>query len=61
LQWNTALPFAAGAIFGLLAGRAAARYLAGAHLQQAFALLGLLVAALMAYRSGLIWHSQVGG
>lgn len=54
LQWETALPFAAGAILGLLAGRTAARHLAGAHVQQAFALFGLLVSALMAYRSGLI-------
>jgi len=60
LPWVIALPFAAGALLGLTGGRHAARHLPAAHVQRAFALLGLLVAALMAYRSGLVWAPGAG-
>jgi uncharacterized protein len=47
VQWNVALPFSAGAALALLAGRAAAARLHGAHLQRAFAITSLLVSVLM--------------
>ncbi len=50
LPWDPALPFAAGALLGLLAGRAVAGRLSGPRLQQGFALLSLAVAALLIAR-----------
>jgi uncharacterized protein len=47
VQWHVALPFSAGAALALLAGRAAAARLHGAHLQRAFAITSLLVSVLM--------------
>lgn len=44
LNWAIALPFAAGALAGMLGGRFIAAYLAGAHLQKGFALVSALVA-----------------
>jgi uncharacterized membrane protein YfcA len=53
LQWAVALPFSAGAMAGMLAGRAVAGQLAGPRLQQAFALLSAAVAAALMARSML--------
>lgn len=47
LALSTALPFAAGAVLGLVAGRRASRHFSGPRLQQAFALLGLAAAAML--------------
>jgi uncharacterized membrane protein YfcA len=49
--WWAALPFGAGALTGLLLGRAGARHLAGPRLQQGFGGVSLLVAAGMALRA----------
>lgn len=51
VAWAIALPFSGGAVAGLLAGRLLAARLAGARLQQGFALLCLLVALLLLARS----------
>jgi uncharacterized membrane protein YfcA len=51
LPLAVALPFAAGALAGLLLGRRLAQRLSGPRLQQAFAVLGLAVALLMAWRA----------
>lgn len=44
MDWSIGLPFAAGAITGMLAGGVFARRLAGPKLQQSFAVLALCVA-----------------
>lgn len=44
LQWPIALPFAGGALGGMLVGRSIAAKLSGPHLQQAFALVSAAVA-----------------
>jgi uncharacterized membrane protein YfcA len=44
LYWPVALPFAAGALLGMLGGRAAGSRLAGPQLQKGFALMAALVA-----------------
>lgn len=44
LQWAIALPFAAGALGGMIAGRLIASKLSGPHLQKAFALVSATVA-----------------
>ncbi len=55
ISWPVALPFASGAIAGLLAGRLLASRITGNRLQQAFATLCLLVALLMLARAaGLV-------
>ena len=55
VAWPVALPFAGGAIVGLLAGRLVAERLAGERLQQVFAVTCLLVAGLMIARvAGLL-------
>jgi uncharacterized membrane protein YfcA len=55
--WAVALPFAAGAVLALLIGRRIAQQLDGQLLQQAFAWLSVLVAALMLARAlGWITH-----
>jgi uncharacterized membrane protein YfcA len=51
LPWLLALPFAAGALIGMLAGRLTAPRIAGARLQQGFAALMLAVAV------GMIAHA----
>jgi len=53
LPWETAAPFAAGAVVALVLGRRIARYASGPRLQQLFATVGLIVAAAMALRSAL--------
>lgn len=50
VAWPIALPFAGGAIAGMLAGRLVAARLAGDRLQQGFAVICLLVAPLMIAR-----------
>jgi len=47
MHWAVGLPFAAGAVAGLVAGRQVARYLAGPRLQQLFAVTGFIAAALL--------------
>jgi uncharacterized membrane protein YfcA len=54
IAWHIALPFAAGAIVALLAGRLIAARLAGARLQQGFALTSAAVSVLLLAR-GLGW------
>jgi hypothetical protein len=51
IDGHIALPFAAGAIVALLAGRQMAARLAGARLQQAFAVISAMVAVLMLARA----------
>lgn len=47
LNWSIALPFAAGALLGMLTGRQFAQHLSGPRLQQAFAIFALFVALSM--------------
>lgn len=47
LDWMVAMPFAAGTLAGMMAGRLAASRLSGARLQKAFALAAAVVAAVM--------------
>ena len=49
MQWAVGAPFAAGAVAGLVAARQFAHRLAGPRLQQAFALVGIAAAALLAF------------
>lgn len=57
LPWGVALPFGAGAMAALLAGRLVANKLRPAHLQQAFAWFSLAIAILMLARAaGLMVH-----
>jgi uncharacterized membrane protein YfcA len=53
VPWAIALPFAAGAVAGLLVGRLFANRLSGPRLQQGFALLSLAIAAAMLIRTGM--------
>jgi uncharacterized membrane protein YfcA len=55
LPWQQALPFIAGALLGLAAGRLASPRVAEQALRQGFAALSLLVAA------GLLWKALAGG
>lgn len=48
MHWSIGLPFALGAIVGLMAGRQICRYLAGPRLQQLFALCGIVAAVMLA-------------
>jgi uncharacterized membrane protein YfcA len=50
IDWDIALPFAAGAVLALLVGRRLAARLAGARLQQAFAVTSAVVAVLLLVR-----------
>lgn len=52
LPWALALPFAIGALLGLLLGRRLASRLPGPRLQQAFAIVGGLVMMLLLARAG---------
>ena len=51
LPWAVALPFGAGAVAALLAGRVLAKRLHTGHLRRAFGLLTLIVAAMMIARA----------
>lgn len=51
VDWHLAVPFAAGAIAAMLAGRQLAARLAGKRLQQSFAAISAAVAVLMLARS----------
>ena len=51
LALDLAVPFAAGALAGLLLARGAATRLAGPRLQQAFAAISLLIAASLLFRA----------
>ena len=53
VTWSVALPFAAGAVAGLLAGRRWALRVRGPRLQQGFAVVSLLVAAGLVLRATL--------
>jgi len=55
MNWPVALPFAAGALIGMLMGRAVAGYLAPSRLQQGFALVSMGIAVWMILR--LFWMS----
>jgi uncharacterized membrane protein YfcA len=48
MQWEVAIPFALGAVVGLTVGRQVAQRLAGPRLQQAFSVVGMLAALLLA-------------
>lgn len=56
IAWNIAVPFASGAMVALLAGRLVAARLAGARLQQGFALTSGAVSILLLAR-GMGWIS----
>lgn len=51
MHWTVGLPFAAGAVVGLIAGRQVARFLAGPRLQQLFALTGFVAAILLVVKT----------
>lgn len=51
VDWHVALPFAAGALTGMLAGRRFAQHLAGPSLQQGFAAFAAVVAMGMIVRA----------
>jgi uncharacterized protein len=53
LDWNIALPFAVGAIGGMLAGRSLSTHIASSKLQKGFATLTAMVAVGMIIRSVL--------
>ncbi|MEE4664670.1 sulfite exporter TauE/SafE family protein [Pseudomonas alliivorans] len=48
MHWGVGLPFALGALIGLLAGRQISHYLAGPRLQQLFAGCGIIAAGMLA-------------
>ena len=54
IQWHVALPFAVGAVAGMVAGRRIADHIAGHRLQQMFAAVAGVVAIAMLYKSA-IW------
>jgi uncharacterized membrane protein YfcA len=54
VSWDIALPFGAGAVVALLVGRRIAMNIAGARLQQGFALLSAVISVLLLLR-GLGW------
>lgn len=51
LNWQIGIPFAAGAVLGLIGGRHVADHLAGPRLQQAFSVTGIFAAALLAHHA----------
>lgn len=51
MHWAVAVPFAMGAVVGLIAGLQAARFIAGPRLQQVFAVAGFIAAGLLAYKA----------
>jgi uncharacterized membrane protein YfcA len=56
ISWAVALPFAGGAVGGQILGRLISSRVAGARLQQSFALVCLIV-ALMLFARGLGWSN----
>lgn len=56
IEWRIALPFTAGAVVALLAGRRLASHLAGDRLQQGFAVTTAAVAVLL-FARGMGWLS----
>jgi uncharacterized membrane protein YfcA len=48
LYWQTGVPFGAGAVLGLIGARQVAHRLAGPRLQQAFAIVGMFAALMLA-------------
>lgn len=54
MNWSVALPFAAGALTGMLVGRIFAHYLAGPKLQQGFAVISMGVSVWMIVRLFLL-------
>ena len=54
MQWNIALPFAGGAVAGMLGGRVVANRITGHHLQQVFACVAAFVALAMLYKSATV-------
>lgn len=57
MLWLEALPFAAGALFGMLGGRRVARHVSGTRLQQSFAAFAGCVAVGMAVKAVLAMHT----
>ena len=53
MNWQLGLPFALGAVLGMLGGRSLAAHLSGPRLQQAFALVAVLVAISMVFKAVL--------
>ena len=51
MHWAVGVPFAAGAVVGLMVGRQVARFVAGPRLQQLFAVTGVLSAVLLAVKT----------
>jgi uncharacterized membrane protein YfcA len=51
MNWNIALPFATGALVGMLAGRSVGERMRGPHLQQAFAVFAFVVSISMMYKA----------
>lgn len=51
VRWSVAVPFSAGALVGLVAGRHLAARVSGRHLQQTFAALALVVAVVLVVRA----------
>ncbi|MFJ3483883.1 sulfite exporter TauE/SafE family protein [Pseudomonas sp. NPDC090202] len=51
MHWTVGLPFAAGAVAGLMGGRQVSRFLAGPRLQQLFAVTGVLAAVLLVIKT----------
>ena len=49
MHWAIGVPFALGAVAGLLLGRQASRHLAGPRLQQLFALCGVVAAMMLVF------------
>ncbi|MGQ0585644.1 MAG: sulfite exporter TauE/SafE family protein [Gammaproteobacteria bacterium] len=56
IAWAAALPFVAGALAGMYGGRRLAPRIAGARLQETFAVLMLVVAAGMLVHAVMIWE-----
>jgi uncharacterized protein len=54
VAWEIAIPFSTGAVIALLVGRRIAARIAGARLQQAFAVTSLVVSVLMVFK-GMGW------
>jgi len=51
MHWAVGVPFAAGAVVGLIIGRQVARLMAGPRLQQLFAVTGMISAVLLAVKT----------
>jgi uncharacterized membrane protein YfcA len=51
MHWAVGLPFATGAVVGLMIGRQVSRFLAGPRLQQLFAVTGMIAAVLLVMKT----------